>query len=358
MEEAMKPATHAPHATSRRTARLVALGGILAVLLGAVALLGSRQATQAGAVTVQSAMQSDFAGLVDIGGGRRLYLECRGQGSPTVVLEMGYRGSGRYWTDDLRQPRTPRTMVLPAVAGFTRVCAYDRPGTTAAPDEGDDDDVSISRSDAVPQPRTAPDMVADLHALLQAAGVPGPYVLAGHSLGGLFTRLYASTYPEEVVGLVLVDAYSERLETLMTPTQWRGLVRFNQESGHDTVEPIPGYGDLETVPYGAPNAVMRQAVAASPLRPMPLAVLAHGVPFAIPAPPEGFASGDELEAVLQAANADLATLVPNGRLVVADKSGHDIHQDQPELVIEAIRQVVAGVRHPDTWYDLVACCTR
>jgi pimeloyl-ACP methyl ester carboxylesterase len=300
-------------------------------------------------------MQRDFAGLVDIGGGRRLYLECRGQGSPTVVLEHGYRGSLLWWTEDFRTPRSPRTMVLPGVAGFTRVCAYDRPGTTAGAYD-DPDDVRIGRSDPVPQPRTAPDMVSDLHALLRAAAVPGPYVLAGHSLGGLFVRLYASTYPEEVVGMVQIDAYSERLETLMTPAQWASLVRFNQESGSDIAVPIPGYGDLETVPYGGDNAVMRQAVAASPLRPMPLAVLAHGVPFEIPAPPAGFASGDELEAALRAAQADLATLVPKARFVVAGKSGHDVHQDQPELVIEAIRQVVAGVRNPDTWYDLVSCC--
>jgi pimeloyl-ACP methyl ester carboxylesterase len=330
---------------------------VVAILLGAVALLGSRQATHARAVTVQSNMQSEFAGLVDIGGGRRLYLECRGQGSPTVVLEMGYRGSGRYWTDDLRQPRTPRTMVLPGVAGFTRVCTYDRPGTVAAPYE-DPDDYRVSRSDAVPQPRTAPEIVADLHALLRAAAVPGPYVLAGHSLGGLFVRLYASTYPEEVIGLVLLDATSERLETLMTPTQWASWSRLTREGGSDTVEPIPGYGDLETVPWAAPFPAVRQAVAASPLRPMPLAVLAHGVPFALPAPPEGFASTVELEAVLRAVQADLATLVPNARLAVADKSGHDIHQDQPALVTEAIRQVVEGVRHPDTWDDLVACCAK
>src|SRR5438132_1227408 len=82
-----------------------------------------------------------------------------------------------------------------------------------------------------PQPRTAPDAVADLHTLLGAAGVPGPYILAGHSLGGLFVRLYASTYPGEVVGLILVDAYSERLETLLKPERWAALVRFNTRSG-------------------------------------------------------------------------------------------------------------------------------
>ena len=219
----------------------------------------------------------DWAGMVDIGG-RKLYLECHGTGSPTVVLEAGYRASARYWSDDLLQPDAPRTMVLPGVAAFTRVCAYDRPGTYASIGE---DDV-VSRSDPIAQPRTAPEVVADLHALLQAAEVPGPYVLAGHSLGGLFARLYASTYPDEVVGIVLVDAYSELLESVMPPERWQALVRLNQGMGTDEVIPIPGYGDVETLRWGADNAVMREAVAASPLRPMPLATLAHGKPFALP----------------------------------------------------------------------------
>src|SRR5690348_8579844 len=72
--------------------------------------------------------QGDFTGLVDIGGGRRLYLECRGAGSPTVILEAGYRSSARIWSEDLHQSRATRTMVLESVAAFTHVCAYDRPG--------------------------------------------------------------------------------------------------------------------------------------------------------------------------------------------------------------------------------------
>jgi pimeloyl-ACP methyl ester carboxylesterase len=122
--------------------------------------------------------------------------------------------------------------MIPAGSGFTRVCAYDRPGTVAPLK----DDVRPSRSDPIPQPRTAPDAVVDLHTLLRAAGVPGPYVLAGHSLGGLFMRLYASTYPGDVVGLILVDPYSERLETLLTAERWAALVWFNVRSGSDTVE--------------------------------------------------------------------------------------------------------------------------
>ena len=231
------------------------------------------------------------------------------------------------------------------------------PTTARGPIASIGEDDFVSRSDAIAQPRTAPEVVAELHALLQAAAIPGPYVLAAHSLGGLFARLYASTYPDEVVGLVLVDAYSERLETLMTPEHWAALVRLNQEFGTDTVIPIPGYGDVETFDYGADNAVVREAVAASPLRPMPLAVLAHGRPFACRRRPraDGFTSA-ELEAIPAGEFEDLATLVPQARFFVATESGHDIHQDQPELVIEAIRQVVEGVRNPDTWYDLTSCC--
>ena len=317
----------------------------VAVLLFAVGVLRA-------ASPVADAAQGDFAGPVDIGGGRRLYLECRGTGSPVVVLEAGYRSSARVWSEDLKSG-APRMMVLPGVAAFTRVCAYDRPGTVALLNAN----VRQSRSDPIPMPRTVPDVVADLHALLGTAGVPGPYVFAGHSLGGLFARLYASTYPRDVVGLVLVDAYSEMLETLLTAERWAALVRLNVRSGSDTVEPIPSYGDLETIGYGKGNAVMRQAVANMPLGPMPLAVLAHARPFDLPKEAEGFSS-DALESVLRAANEKLATLVPNARFFVAKGSGHDIHQDEPELVIEAIRQVVVGVRHPATWYDLTSCCAK
>ena len=298
-----------------------------------------------------SAAGGDFAGLVDIGD-RALYLECHGTGSPTVILVAGYRASARFWSDDLLHPDAPRTMVLPGVAETTRVCAYDRPGTYAS--IGDDD--VVSRGDAVDQPRTAPEVVIELHALLEAAEVPGPYVLAGHSLGGFFARLYAATYPDEVVGIVLVDAYSELLEQVMPPEKWAALVRLNQGLNADTVIPIPGYGDVETLSFGADNAVMREAVAASPLGPMPLAILAHGKPFALPEDAQGLTAA-EVEGYIRAENEAKAALVPDARFFVAVASGHDIHQDQPALVTEAIRQVVAGVRNPDTWYDMSSCCT-
>ena len=302
--------------------------------------------------------QGDFAGLVDIGG-RRLYLECRGTGSPTVVLEGGYRDRGDIWSRDLQAPAGSRPMVLPAVAGFTRVCAYDRPGTAAevdpAPGSAAGDDAFLpSRSDPAPQPRTAAELVADLHALLQAAPAPGPYVLVGHSLGGLFVRLYAATYPDEVVGLVLVDATHEdvwvRFREQMTPAQWAAF----EAAQFDLTAPA-AYPDYERIDQTASAAQVRQARGTSPLRPMPLAVLAHSRPFDAPTPDWPSAV---MEQTMLALQRDLAALVPSGRLSIASQAGHYVHQDQPALVIEAIQQVVAGVRDRDTWYDLVSCCAR
>lgn len=290
----------------------------------------------------------DFAGPIDIGG-RSLYLTCAGSGSPTVVLVTGYRDTSDIWSRDQRNLTDPRTMVMPALAEFTRVCAYDRPGTVTP--VGDED--FISRSDAVPQPRTATDAVEELRALVQAADIDTPFVLAAHSLGGAIARLYTSAYPDDVSGLVLIDAYNEFIEALMTPEQWASLVAFNGELGTDDIIPIPGYGDIETIPYGSMNPELRET---APLGKRPLAVLAHGVPFEIDTLPEGFTSAEELEGYLTGANEQLATLAPDARYWVGETSGHYVQQDQPELVIEAIRQVVTGVREPDTWTSLESCC--
>ena len=284
--------------------------------------------------------RGNVAGLVEIGGGRKLYLECRGTGSPTVVLEAGYRSTARVWSEDLVQPAAPRPMVLQGVAAFTRVCLYERPGVTAVVDGR----VVPSRSDPVPMPRTAEGVVADLHALLRAAAVPGPYVLVGHSLGGLFVRLYAAAYPDEVVGLVLVDAWSEQLRALLTPEQWQSYVRFNS-----VVPPeLAGERDYETIDFAAASAAMREAVAARPLRPLPLVVLAHGQPFGVPEAGLGFAP-ETLERAWRAAQEGLAALAPDARFAVAAESGHYVQLQQPELVVEAIRQVVDAVRTPASW---------
>jgi pimeloyl-ACP methyl ester carboxylesterase len=262
-------------------------------------------------------------GLFDVGGGRQIYLSCIGTGSPTVVLESGSNDSAAPWFG-----------VESAVAPFTRVCSYDRANTVAA------------ASDPAPMPRTGHDVVTDLHELMAAAGVPGPFVLVGHSFGGLFARLYASTYPDEVAGIVLVDASHEdqfaRFETLVTPEQWAAFEQM-----------LAQQPDFEGIAFDTIFSEVREARADAPLRQMPLFVLTAGQggdPSTFP-PDFPLETYDQLWQELQA---DLAGLVPNARHVVAEQSGHYIHQSQPELVVEAIQQVTEAVRDPSTWATPVA----
>jgi pimeloyl-ACP methyl ester carboxylesterase len=118
--------------------------------------------------------------LVDVGG-YKLHLNCTGEGSPTVVLETLSGGLSSYWA-----------WVQPELAAHTRVCSYDRAGR--------------GWSEASPVPMSAKQTARDLHTLLENAPIPGPYVLVGHSIGGLYVRSYEAQYPDEVVGMVLLDA--------------------------------------------------------------------------------------------------------------------------------------------------------
>jgi pimeloyl-ACP methyl ester carboxylesterase len=330
----MSLATPPDASTSRLSRRR-----LLASAATSAALAAGRPTFVAARRPAGSRAANEVVGLVDIGG-RSLYLDCRGRGGPTVVLEAGYRSPATVWTDDLLQPESPREMVLPALAAETRVCAYERPGVAALLEGG----LHPSRSDPVPMPRPAESVVADLHALLTAAGVPGPYVLVGHSLGGLFVRLFASTYPDEVAGLVLVDAWSEGLEELLTPEQWTAYVALNS-----AVPPeLAAYPDLETIDFAAASATMRRAAEATPLGQVPLAVVSKGRPFEIPAEVLGFAP-EALDRAWAAAQGELAALRPNARHVVATASSHYVQLEQPELVGEAVLAVVAAVRDPSTW---------
>jgi pimeloyl-ACP methyl ester carboxylesterase len=278
----------------------------------------------------------DFAGLVDIGGGRKMYLKCSGTGSPTVVLVGGLRASADDWSSsDKSEPA-----VFPGVSNFTRVCACDRPGTPV--------DDKPSRSDPVPQPTTAKDAVTALHALLIAAGETGPYVLAGHSYGGLIVRLYASTYPKEVSGLVLIDALSEGLQDAETPQQWAIQRKLIQ---NDDPESLALYPALERIDAARSCDQIR---AAPPLHPMPIMVLSADRPWGpqvqsmtaankLPSEvPSDF--GYIVDAAQKKSQEKLAKLVPNEKHLTNTNSGHEIHKEQPQLVIDAIRDVVDAVR--------------
>ena len=312
--------------------RLIAVLALIALLLG-VPLPGVAESATPTASTPVAA-SGDFTGLVDIGGGRKMYLMCRGQGGPTVILEAGYGNDADAWDTVGLPPGAEQTAVLPGVAAFTRVCAYDRPGTILDPEHR-------SRSDPVPMPRDAVAMVADLHALLSAAAIPGPYVLAGHSFGGLLARLYAATYPNEVVGMVLIDAahedYYDEVEAVLASAQLAAAT--------PTPEGLADDPDFEQIDIDASATAMREAAVASPLHPMPLVVITHGLPWDWPA---GYPV-TALEGIWGPLQEKLAALVPDSRLVVAEESQHFIPGDQPELIIAAIRQVVDAVRDPSTW---------
>jgi pimeloyl-ACP methyl ester carboxylesterase len=233
--------------------------------------------------------------------------------------------------------------VMPEVAKFTRVCSYDRPGTTLNPGE-------TSRSDAAPMPRTATNVVRDLHMLLRAAGVPGPYVLVGHSFGGLFVRLYAATYPEEVSGLVLVDALAEQIKPLFKPADWTTFVALN--SG-----PLPGfenYAGLEAIDFDMSFQQMEREIndpnnlSNNPNGPsakkIPVVILVRGLKVEMPASaPTKF--GAILEPAWRKSEEQMAAVVPHVQLIIARKSGHYIQWDEPGLVVQAIRKVAELAGH-------------
>ena len=265
----------------------------------------------------------DVNGLVRLPSGRRIYLECRGRGSPTVVLESGGGDGGDVW--EVVEPGSRLRPVLPAVARFTRVCTYDRPGTMLASGRP-------SRSDPVSLPRTGADMVAELRALLAAARVPGPYVFVGHSFGGALTRLYAGTYPRQVAGFVSVDAATE----IIYERGYLGLL------GPEATNPPGAEFRLATF-----AAELGRARIERPLQPMPMIVLEHSrdrqrVPNPLGWPPAY--PIDEFERVWQAAQDDLATLLPHTLHWIAARSGHYVQVIQPDLVVRAIRRVVNELR--------------
>jgi pimeloyl-ACP methyl ester carboxylesterase len=277
--------------------------------------------------------------LVDVGG-RKLHIGCTGQGSPTVILEGGAAEWSIHWQ-----------AVQPQVAGFARVCSYDRAG--------------YGWSDPAPGAVTAGRIADDLRALLQAAGEKGPYVLVGHSMWGMAARLYQSRYPDEVAGLVLVETLHED-ELDPTPeafTQSMGLfqvmqalapvgaVRILSQTGvlplddllytHELPETQrPAYraaynrtqfwaaasAEIDGLPQTV--AEMRQV---GDLGDLPLIVIRAGDRPAGDWPPE---------AEWQQVQARLAALSTRGAEVVAGRSGHYVQLDQPEVVIDAIREVV------------------
>lgn len=293
----MKPLRNQPVCrNARRTGR-----SLPALLLAVLQLVGLAPAV---------AQSPDSGGRAVVLGDRAFWLSCAGKGKPSVLLEAGHNESSASWEQ-----------VQPAVAAVTRVCSYDRTGLGRS-------GPGFTRS------RRGREVVEDLHALLQAAGEPGPWILAGHSLGGALVRLYANAYPEQVAALVLIDAVHQdefaRLDELLTPKQ--------RAAGRGMRPMSPEGLDIEAV-----LAEVRSIRA--PLR-VPLVVLARGRPLAEDEMPPDWNTEQRRrrEALRRALQTELSRLSPAGELVVADRSGHFIQRDQPDLVAGVIGRLVAQWR--------------
>jgi pimeloyl-ACP methyl ester carboxylesterase len=251
-------------------------------------------------------------------GGRRLALTRSGVGAPTVVLETGLGAESDEWEPVQRD-----------VAQFTHVCRYDR--------------ANRGQSDPAPKPRSAQDAVNDLHALLIGANVPAPYVLVGHSLGGIIVRLYAHHYPGEVAGLVLVDPAHEdqfaRMSPLLPPP-------FPGEP-----ESLAQLRDFWTTGWRDPDrngegvdflATRMQAQAIGSLGDMPMLILT-AADWIKQAPP-GSEGAARLQAQWEGLHHEIMRLSSHAQQILVKSSGHFVQREQPEVIVAAIRQMVEQVR--------------
>jgi pimeloyl-ACP methyl ester carboxylesterase len=289
--------------------------------------------------------------LVDIGG-RRLQLDCRGAGSPTVVLESGLDNLGSLsWA-----------AVHDSLARTTRVCAYSRAG--------------ILWSDPAPAPFDGRQVARDLHAALTRSGETAPWVVVGHSLGGPYALLFTSRYDAEVAGLVLVDgSHPEQLARFREATgksmqpatgvmaigsalAWTGIVRLG--SGGAAPSTWPAVADAVPRAYlptsvealrreaGALAATLeaagtvRQQLGARPL--VVLSATEKMSPAMLAAQGITRAQGDRMQAAWETLQADEATWSAGGRHERVPNASHYIQFDRPDVVIGAVRDVVVRVR--------------
>lgn len=280
------------------------------------------------APTPSPSSSTDFAGSVDIGGGRMLYLECAGEGSPTIILEAGFRDDGSGFS--VAQPIPPSTgpSIYPALAEQARTCWYSRPGTTG--DQPDGSSAIIDGSTPVDQPRTASAWADDLAALVDAAGIETPFVLVGHSVAGLLIKYYAQNHPDEVAGLVFLDPTSEYFRDAFG-AHWEPFVQAITTAPPD----LAGDPRLENFDI---DQLMDDVLTSPPLRPdLPMAVLSADVEAQIP-PELGFTSAD-LRTWVLASHERLAAETTAPHTIVTG-SDHYVFVSAPDVVVDSTMMVV------------------
>jgi pimeloyl-ACP methyl ester carboxylesterase len=283
--------------------------------------------------------------LVDLGG-QRLHLYCTGRGSPTVVLDAGASSFSIDWA-----------LVQPQVAETNRVCSYDRPGS--------------GWSDPAPFDLRGEEVPRALHAALEAEGEEPPYVLVGHSMGGRFVRLFQRAYPQDVVGMVLIDAEHEdglflgiagRPVAISTLSDEEFNAAYPTPSSPPQVpEPTPQPAhallpaDMQPIRLwlarrlaNAMRAARPEAMLASMRSEHAALNLLHQIDSAEPHPLNALplvvlTRGLNCGPRWKAWQADLARLSTNSRQTIVSDSDHEIHQFRPDVVVQAIRDV-AGPR--------------
>ena len=263
--------------------------------------------------------------LVEMGG-YRLHLNCMGEGGPTVVLEYGLEGSYLDWY-----------RVQPEIAKFARVCSYDRGG--------------YGWSDTSPKDRVPSAMAEELHSLLRAAGEKPPFIVVGHSYGALITETFAYKFSQETAGAVLVDGITPRgapwfplsYKLWLRSMQWTapfGLPRWRGWCGGARAKELRGEAEAANCRSRVYAAYYREraqlALAADDMRPITnlrdvrLVVISRDP--AVTQEAEAGSHAREQE--------ELTTLSSNGRLVIAKGSGHDVPGMRPDVIVDAVRELV------------------
>jgi pimeloyl-ACP methyl ester carboxylesterase len=279
--------------------------------------------------------------LIDVGG-RLHHIHCIGTGSPTILLESGLDDRGSWSWSSVQED----------LGRISRVCSYDRAG--------------MLWSEPGEEPRTGRRIAAELHTLLAAASESPPYVMVGHSLGALYTRVYHDEYPGEVEGFVMVDPAHPEQEARF-PAEVRERMRDSDENkpprwllrvaapyrmfAPERATPRTAYW-WRTFPEGvigeieAIQTTFSRAALTGPIGNRPLIVLSAGVEPELP----GLSASvnEAFRQTIRDGRAEMITLSTNSSHRVVEGAGHYIHSDRPDAVIEAIRDVVTAIREQRT----------